>query len=90
MNSSDGNFNDKEDHNFEILPVPPLSQLPRKAKWEHQWIVWLDHIKKLQYEKCSQIGIECPIEAVDAIVDLLYGQISYNYSKMAVHLVKIP
>ena len=50
MNDSDGNFDEEEDDSFDILPVLLLSLLTRKTKWEHQQIVWLDHIKELQHE----------------------------------------
>ena len=36
MHHSDGNFDEEEDDDFEILPVLLLSLLTRITKWKHQ------------------------------------------------------
>ena len=58
MHHSDDNFHEEEDDDFEILPLLLLSLLTKTTKWEHQHLVWLDHVKKLQHEKCLHRHIE--------------------------------
>ena len=78
MHNSDDTIDEEEDVNFDILPVLLLSQLTRKTKWEHQQLAWLDHVKKLQHEKTFTLTYRMSLEAFDTLVNLLYGNISYN------------
>ena len=58
-----------------------LSLLTRRTKWEHKQLAWLDHVKKLHHEKMLTQTYRMSLEAFDTLVNLLYGNISYNYSK---------
>ena len=81
MHNSDGNFDEEEDDDFEILPVLLLSLLTRRTKWEHKQLAWPDHVKKLHHEIFFTQTYRMSLEAFDTLVNLLYGNISYNYSK---------
>ena len=81
MNSNDDYFVDKEDSNVEILPVLLLSLFTRKTKWQHRRLAWLDHVQKLQHEDMFTRTYQMSLEAFGALVKLLYGNISYDYSK---------
>ena len=71
MHNSDGNFDEEEDDDFDILPVLLLSLLTRRTKWEHQQLAWLDHVKKLQHEKFFTQTYRMSLEAFDILVNLL-------------------
>ena len=81
MHCSDGNFHEEEDDDFEILPLLLLSLLTRRTKWEHQQLAWLDHVKKLQHENMFTQTYQMSLEAFDTLVNFLYENISYKYSK---------
>ena len=81
MNNNDDYFDEEEDDNVETLLVLPLSLFTRKTKWEHRQLTWLGHVQKLQHEDMFTRTYQMTLEAFGALVILLYGNISYNYSK---------
>ena len=91
MHHSDGNFEEEEDDDFEILPVLLLSLLTRRTKWEHQQLAWLDHVKKLQHEKMfTHRHIGYPLKHL-ILLSICCMEISPTIlQNMALHLVKIP
>ena len=58
-----------------------LSLLTRKAKLEHPYLAWFDHLKKFLHEKMFTKTCLMSLAAFDALVHLLDGTFSYDFSK---------
>ena len=68
-----GKFDDEED-DFGLGYFSLISELQvtRKAKWVHQCLNWLAHVKKLEHENIFA-GTYCmSFPAFTALVDMLY------------------
>ena len=90
MHNCDGNFDEEEDHDFEILPVLLLSLLTRRTKWEHQCnLLGLIMSRNYNMKKCLHRHIGCPLKHL-ILLSICCMEISPTIiENMALHLVKI-
>jgi hypothetical protein len=82
----DDEFNneyDDEDNNFGVgyLFVISELQVTKKAKWAHQQLNWLAHVKKQEHENIFSQTYCMSFQAFTALIDMLYQYIAYDYLK---------
>ena len=56
-------------------------QLTRKAKWAHQQLNWLVHVKKLEHKNVFAQTYCMSFQVLTALVDMLYQYITHDYLK---------
>ena len=72
---------EEDDFGLGYLFVISELQFTRKAKWAHQRLNWLAHVKKLEHENIFAQTYSMSFQAFTALVDMLYQYIAYDYLK---------
>jgi hypothetical protein len=65
-------------------------QFTRKAKWAHQQLNWLAHVKKLEHENIFTQTNLMSFQAFTALVDMMYQYIAYDSLKYGYTCIQQP
>ena len=79
----DDDDDDIYDNSSKIAPLFLGSFLlfSRKSKWEYQQLAWFAHVEKQQHKNIFSQTYRMSFHAFKVLVDMLYENISYDYSR---------